>query len=60
MAVEVKTRIGADPRAAYTDEKSRTFRDTVSLVRPRPQRLDLITVELGRWAVDIRWIPGVV
>jgi Holliday junction resolvase-like predicted endonuclease len=60
VAVEVKTRAGADPRTAYTDDKSRAVRQAARLLRPRPRRLDLIAVELGRQAVDIRWVPGVV
>ena len=60
VAVEVKTRVENDPIEAYTDAKSRTFADAVRGIRPRPRRLDLVLVRLGRYTVDLRWIPGVV
>jgi Holliday junction resolvase-like predicted endonuclease len=60
VAVEVKTRVRADPRTAYTEAKSQAIRRAFRYVNPQPRRLDLVTVELGRQTVDIRWIPGVV
>ena len=59
VAVEVKTRVDADPSHAYTADKSRSLREAVRGIRPRPGRLDLVLVRLGRHTVDLRWIPGV-
>ncbi|MGI9649130.1 MAG: YraN family protein [Acidimicrobiia bacterium] len=59
VAVEVKTRLGADPRLAFTFDKARKVRDTMRLLSPRPSRLDLVAVEVGRAGAEVRWIPGV-
>lgn len=59
VAIEVKTRVGSEPGDAFTAEKSQRVRDAMMRVRPRPRRLDLVTVRLGADAVAIRWIPGV-
>ena len=59
VAVEVKTRVGSDPGDAFSAEKSQRVWEAMSHVTPRPGRLDLVTVRLGPYAVDIRWVPGV-
>ena len=59
VAVEVKTRLGADPRPAYTVEKSEHVWETVRRLSPRPQRVDLVAIELSAEGAAIRWIPGV-
>jgi putative endonuclease len=59
VAVEVKARVGADPRPSFTSEKARRVRDTMRLLSPRPHRLDLVAVEVGQAGVDVRWVPGV-
>jgi len=59
VAVEVKTRVGADPRGAYTADKADHVWAAISGLRPRPQQLDLVTVRLTAAGADIRWIPKV-
>jgi Holliday junction resolvase-like predicted endonuclease len=59
VAVEVKTRLGSDPRPSFTRDKARRVRATMRLLSPRPQRLDLVTVEAGQAGAGIRWVPGV-
>ncbi len=59
VAVEVKTRVGADPRPAYTAEKADHVREAVRRLQPRPSRVDLVAVELTTQGAAIRWIPGV-
>jgi len=59
VAVEVKTRVGADPRDAYTAEKADHVWETVRRLRPRPRRVDLVAIELTAHGAAIRWIPGV-
>ena len=59
VAVEVKTRLGADPRPSFTAHKARIGRTAMGLLSPRPHRLDLVAVEVDGAGVDIRWIPGV-
>lgn len=59
VAVEVKTRVGADPRGAYTAEKADRVWAALGRLTPRPQRVDLIAVALTADGADIRWIPGV-
>ena len=59
VAVEVKTRIEGDPRAAYTAEKARRVRETARRLKPSPRRVDLIAIAANAVGVEIRWIPGV-
>ncbi len=59
VAVEVKTRVGADPRGAYTSQKADRVWAAVGRLTPRPKRVDLIAVELTPAGADLRWIPGV-
>ncbi len=60
VAVEVKTRVGSDPRIAYTAEKADRVWAAIGRLNPRPRRLDLVAVALTTEGADIRWIPGVV
>jgi putative endonuclease len=59
VAVEVKTRVAGDPRPAYTAEKADHVWEAVRLLKPRPSRVDLVTVELTARGAAIRWMPGV-
>ena len=59
VAVEVKTRVGTDPRRAYTVEKSDHVWETARRLTPRPRRVDLVAIELTSGGAGIRWIPGV-
>jgi hypothetical protein len=59
VAVEVKTRIGSDPRDGYTPQKADRVWASAGRLRPRPRRVDLVTVTLSDAGADIRWIPGV-
>jgi Holliday junction resolvase-like predicted endonuclease len=59
VAVEVKTRVGSDPRTAYTALKADRVWAAVGRLTPRPQRVDLVAVTLTPQGADIRWVPGV-
>jgi Holliday junction resolvase-like predicted endonuclease len=59
VAVEVKTRAGADPVEGFTPRKAARLRRAGNRLDPPPRRYDLITVETGEAGVGIRWIPGV-
>ena len=59
VAVEVKTRLGRDPRESFTPDKARRVRATIGRLYPRPRRLDLVAVELSAAGAEIRWVPGV-
>lgn len=59
VAVEVKARVGADPRPSFSSDKARKVRATMRLLAPRPHRLDLVAVEVGQAGVGVRWLPGV-
>lgn len=53
--VEVKTRRVGDPATRFDDDKVRALRRAVARMRPRPRRIDLVTVELGHGAATITW-----
>jgi Holliday junction resolvase-like predicted endonuclease len=57
VAVEVKTRIGVDPSAEFTDEQASLLRRAASTVGAT--RCDLIAVRVGSSGVEVRWLPGV-
>ena len=59
VAVEVKTRQGGDPLLAFTAAKEQRVRTAMALVRPAPHRLDLVTVTVSAFGVDIRWLPQI-
>jgi hypothetical protein len=59
VAVEVKTRVGADPRPAYTPDKADHVWEAVRRLQPRPSRVDLVAIELTAQGAAIRWLPGV-
>jgi len=59
VAVEVKTRIGEDPRLAMTMEKERRFVAAARALRPRPDRLDVVAVRFDRGGATIRWLRGI-
>ncbi len=59
VAVEVKTRVGNEPRESFTAAKADAVWAAVGRLIPRPQRVDLVAIRLGAAGADIRWIPGV-
>ena len=56
-AVEVKSRIGAEPEVSYA--KAHRLAATLSRLNPRPQRLDVVTVLFERDGVWVRWVQDV-
>ena len=58
VAVEVKTRVGADPVEGLTDAKADALRRSGSRLEVRPRRYDLIAVRLDRSGAEVRWLPG--
>ena len=56
VAVEVKTRLGAEPFDQFTDGKARRVRAAMRRLDPEPSRLDLVTVRLARPFIIIRWV----
>lgn len=60
VAVEVKTRIGEDPLIQMTDSKERRLWEAASRLRPRPHRLDVVTVRIDPSGATIRWLRGIV
>jgi Holliday junction resolvase-like predicted endonuclease len=59
VAVEVKTRMEADPVEGFTADKAARLRRTGSRLPRRPDRYDLIAVRLRPAGVEVRWTPGV-
>jgi Holliday junction resolvase-like predicted endonuclease len=57
IAVEVKTRSGADPVDDFTDEQAVYLRRAASALGV--QRCDLIAVRVMSTGVEVRWLPGV-
>ena len=58
VAVEVKTRIGHDPRPAFDSVKAERMAAAAFRLPRRPQRMDLVTVRLDRDGARVHWIPG--
>jgi Holliday junction resolvase-like predicted endonuclease len=59
VAVEVKTRIGADPVEEFTDPKADAVRRSGGRMRRRPDRYDLVAVRLRGDGAEVRWLPDV-
>lgn len=59
VAVEVKTRRGGDPLDGLTTAKEDHLRDSLSRLRPRPRRLDIVAVRLEPDGVWVRWLRDV-
>ena len=59
VAVEVKTRIGEEPETHLTVEKRRRMGEAAMRLDPIPDRIDAVTVRLGRDGAAIRWLRGV-
>jgi Holliday junction resolvase-like predicted endonuclease len=59
VAVEVKTRVGAEPVEEFTAEKAARLRRAGARLPRRPDRYDLVTVRLSADGADVRWLPGV-
>jgi len=59
VAVEVKTRISADPVEELTDLKIERLRRSGDRMDRRPDRYDLVAVRLSPGGAEVRWLPGV-
>jgi Holliday junction resolvase-like predicted endonuclease len=59
VAVEVKTRVGADAAEGFTDQKADRLRRAGMRLARTPDRYDLVAVGLTREGAEVRWIPGV-
>lgn len=59
VAVEVKTRIGADPVEEMTDLKAERLRRSGLRMAPRPHRYDLVAVRLNTDGAQVRWLPAI-
>jgi len=59
VAVEVKTRVDADPVEAMTDLKAERLRRSGGRMARRPDRYDLVAVRLTARGAEIRWLPGI-
>jgi Holliday junction resolvase-like predicted endonuclease len=57
VAVEVKTRCGADPVEQFTVEQAARLRRAASSLGAH--RCDLVAVRVEPSGVEIRWLPGV-
>ncbi len=58
VAVEVKTRLADDPVEQFTPAKAARVRRAGRALTPAPARFDLVTVQVGRGGVGVRWLPG--
>lgn len=58
VLVEVKTRSVGDPSSRFDEDKIDALRRAVTRLQPRPDRIDLVTVEMGRGAATVRWVKG--
>jgi Holliday junction resolvase-like predicted endonuclease len=59
VAVEVKTRVGADPVEEMTDLKAERLHRSGGRLPVRPARYDLVAVRLSAEGAEVRWIPAV-
>jgi len=59
VAVEVKTRVGADPVEEMTDLKAERLRRSGHRLSPRPDRYDLVAVRLTTGGAQVRWLPAI-
>jgi Holliday junction resolvase-like predicted endonuclease len=59
VLVEVKTRSVGDPVTRFDESKIDALRRASARMRPRPHRIDLVTVEMGEGAATIVWRRGV-
>jgi putative endonuclease len=57
VAVEVKTRVGADPVEMFTSAKADRLRRAATALGAA--RCDLVAVRVDRRGAAVRWIPGV-
>jgi len=57
VAVEVKTRRVGDPLEAFTQEKADLVRRAARGLSPPVYRIDLVTVEVDRHGILLRWVP---
>lgn len=60
VAVEVKARVGEEPLIQLTERKAASMRAAAARLRPRPSRIDLVTVRLEPEGALVRWLRGVV
>ncbi|MCJ7726075.1 MAG: YraN family protein [Acidimicrobiia bacterium] len=59
VAVEVKTRVGADPVEEMTDLKAERIRRSGLRMTRHPDRYDLVAVRLTPAGAEVRWLPSV-
>ena len=59
VAVEVKSRVAAEPLGEFTAEKRDAVAAAARRLRPPVRRIDLVTVRFGRSGALIRWLRGV-
>lgn len=59
VAVEVKTRVGHDPIVQLTAGKRRRMVVAARSLRPRPSRIDAVTVCLSPRGATVRWLKGI-
>jgi len=63
VAVEVKTATATsrvpDPVVNFDDDKLVQVWSLARRLDPPADRVDLVTVVLGKHGVDVRWVPGV-
>jgi Holliday junction resolvase-like predicted endonuclease len=57
VAVEVKTRVDADPIEQFTGEQADRLRRAATAAGA--SRCDLVTVLVGSGGIEVRWILGV-
>lgn len=57
VAVEVKTRRVGDPLEAFTPEKASLVRRAARGLSPPVYRVDLVTIEINRHGILLRWVP---
>ena len=58
VAVEVKTRIGSEPREAFSEEKANRVWEAARRYGG-VRRVDLIAVRVDAQGVEVRWLPQV-
>lgn len=59
VIVEVKTRSSGDPGSRFDERKVDALLRAQARMEPRPDRIDLVTVELGARTASVRWLKGI-
>jgi Holliday junction resolvase-like predicted endonuclease len=58
VAVEVKTRVGSEPREAFSEEKANRVWEAARRLGG-VSRVDLIAVRFDAHGAEVRWLPEV-